>query len=208
MIRRLRRSGRGGDGATRAVFDLRSPAQPSARPPARADAFTLLELVLVMVLLAIMLAIAVPSLRGFLAGSRARDAVSQIVSLAQYARARAAADATVYRLNVDGAGYWLTAQEGEAFVPIGTEFGKRFELPEGTTVKLLPTGTAAGATPLAPAGGADEPFDPTGIFFYADGRTGPGLIQVAEPDGTVTLIASISPTDSFRVITPEEAARL
>jgi prepilin-type N-terminal cleavage/methylation domain-containing protein len=169
----------------------------------RPRGFTLLELVLVMVVLAIALAITVPSLRGFLAGSRARDAVSQIVSLAQYARARAAADATVYRLNVDGAAYWLTAQQGEAFVPVGTEFGKRFELPAGTKVKLVPTG--ASATSLTEL---QDPFDPTGIPFYADGRTGPGLIQVSEPDGTVTLIASVSPTDSFRVVTPEEAARL
>ena len=175
----------------------RNARQPRPRQP---RGFTLLELVLVMVIRAGSLAIAIPSLRGFLSGSRARDAVSQIVSLAQYARARAAADATVYRLNVDGAGYWLTMQQGEAFVPVGTEFGKRFELPEGTTAKLVPTGANSTA--------AGQPFDTTGIAFYADGRTGPGLVQLTEPDGTITLIASVSPTDSFRVVTPEEAARL
>ena len=180
-----------------------SPGAAAAARAASPPAYTLLELVMVMATLCVVVAVAVPSLRGFLAGSRARDAVSQIVSLAQYARARAAADATVYRLNVDGAAYWLTAQQGEAFVPVATEFGKRFQLPAGTTVKLIPTGAAATS-----ATDAQDPFDPTGIPFYADGRTGPGLVQLTEPDGTVTLIASVSPTDSFRVVTPEEAARL
>lgn len=168
--------------------------------------FTLLEMVLVLVVLAVILAISVPQLRGFLAGSRSRDAVSQIVSLAQYAKARAAADSTVYRLNVDGSGYWLTMQQGESYMPVGTEFGRRFALPDGATVALTPTN---GPTPIPNRTSGDQsPFDATGILFYPDGRTSAGVIRLTEPDGSVTLLAAMSPAESFRVVTPQEAAQL
>src|SRR5689334_7809781 len=88
------------------------------RPRHRPGGFTLLELVLVMLLLTIIVATAMPSLRGFTGWSRMRDGVSQVVSLAQYARARSAAEAAVYKLNVSGRAYWLSVQEGEQFTPI------------------------------------------------------------------------------------------
>jgi prepilin-type N-terminal cleavage/methylation domain-containing protein len=164
--------------------------------------FTLLELVLVMMVIAMIVALAAPSLRGFLGGSRSRDAASQIISLAQWAKARAAADSKVYRLNVDGRSYWLTVQEGEQFVAVGSDFGRRFVLPDGMTVSLVPGNTSLMKLDAATA------FDASGIAFYADGRTDTGLVRLAEPDGNVTLFAALSPVDSFRVVTPEEAARL
>ena len=159
----------------------------------RPRAFTLLELILVMLLLTVILGMAVPSLRGFSAASRARDAQSQLVALAQYARARAAAEARVYRLNTDGASYWLTVQEGEDFLPTGTDMGRPFSLPPDTRVEL-------------------ESVDPDvasgGIDFHPDGRSDTARLRLIDGrTGVVTTIASPSPAEPFRVLSDEEAIR-
>ncbi len=168
------------------------PAQPR---PAKARGFTLLELVLVMMLLAVMLAVAAPSLRGFTAGSRSRDAVTQVVALAQFAKSRAATDSKVYRLNVDGTSYWLTMQEGESFIPTGTDFGQTFSLPAGMRVELVPAI-------------ANRTFDPTGISFYPDGRSDTAVFRLTDADEKITLLACPSPAESFRVVSSAEAAQL
>src|SRR5687768_2486798 len=105
---------------------MRNASTPQPRAGTR-HGFTLLELVLVMLLITTMLAISVPSLRGFVGNSRERDAIAQLVALAQYAKARSAADAKVYRLNLVGATYWITVMEGESFVRIGSDLGATFE---------------------------------------------------------------------------------
>src|SRR4051812_14899563 len=94
------------------------------RTPGSLHGFTLLELVIVMLVLAILTGIMVPALRGFLVSSRARDASTQILSLTQYARARAAADSTIYRLNFDlvNGAYWLTVQDQGTFTDLGNSF--------------------------------------------------------------------------------------
>jgi prepilin-type N-terminal cleavage/methylation domain-containing protein len=164
----------------------------------KAGGFTLLELVLVMLLIAVMLAMAVPSLRGFLSNSRSRDAVSQIVSLAQWARARAAADSNVYRLNVNATSYWLTMQDGEKFIPIGTDFGRTFGLPEGIRIEVIPLDTNI----------SSDAIDASGITFYPNGRSGTGMFRLTDAAGATTLIACPAPAESFRVVSPEEVARL
>src|SRR4051794_29061496 len=118
----------------------------------RSRGFTLIELVLVMLLLVILMAIMVPEVRGFLAGSRQRDAVTQVVALTQWARARSAADAKVYKLNTDGASCWITRQEGLAFVDVQNDFGQRFSLPEGAhaEVVLLSDQNPAARSPQTP----------------------------------------------------------
>src|SRR4051794_6916852 len=75
--------------------------------------FTLIELILVMLLLTIIVGTAMPMLSGFLPWARSRDAVANLVALAQYARSKAATDAKVYRLGADGASCWVEVQDGE-----------------------------------------------------------------------------------------------
>lgn len=160
--------------------------------------FTLLELVLVMLLISAMLAVAVPSLRGFLGGTRARDTVTQIVSLAQFAKARSAAEAKIYRLNVEANTYWLTAQQdgGPEFVELGSDFGRRFELPANVRLEVVPPPAGVGT------------FAPGTVTFYPDGRTNTGLFRLTDEAERVTLLGCPSPSESFRVVTPEEAERL
>ena len=197
MIRRLRRFRRWGEGALNSSLNLRPSAQSADRSAfcPHPVGFTLLELVLVMVLLATVLAMAVPSLRGFAAGSRARDATSQLVALAQYAKHRAAAESRVYRLNGDGDSYWLTMQDGDEFIPTGTDMGRVFTLPPGLRVELA----AAGLTAAADAG----------IEFHPDGRTDTARLRLLDDrTGAVTTIASPSPAEPFRVLSAAEADRL
>lgn len=154
-------------------------------PRSRARGFTLLELVLVMLLLTTILAMAAPSLRGFAASSRSRDAATQFVALTQYARARAAADARVYRLNVDAAdnAYYLTVQDGLEFVRLGNDFGRVFSLPANTRLDLT---TDRGGTT---------------IDFHPDGRGAAAVIRLVDLDRMdVTTIASMSPAEPFRVL--------
>lgn len=147
-----------------------------------------------MLLLTAIFGMAVPSLRGFAGASRARDAQAQLIAIAQYARARAAAESRVYRLNTDGETYWLTVQEGEDFIPTGTDMGRTFSLPPDTRVELDST---------------DPDVVTGGIDFHPDGRTDTVRLRlIDERAGRVTTIASLSPAEPFRVLSPEEALRL
>jgi Tfp pilus assembly protein PilE len=158
----------------------------------------MIELILVMLLLSVMIAIAVPSIRGFAAGSRSRDAVTELVATAQWAKARAAADAKVVRLNVAGESYWLTAQQGMSYERVEGEFGEPVMLTRGARVEIVPAPGAAGGAAV----------DTTGICFYPDGRTDPALLRLIGEDGRVRLLGCPSPAESFRVMTEEEASSL
>jgi hypothetical protein len=157
-----------------------------------------------MLLLVILRAIMVPEVRGFLAGSRQRDAITQIVSLTQWARARSAADAKIYKLNTDGTNCWVTRQEGLAFVEIQNDFGQQFALPEGSHVEivLLTDQNPAERSPTTPG------MEAGGILFYPDGRSADAMLRLTDPRGGITLIGSPTPAESFRVLSPQEAAAL
>jgi prepilin-type N-terminal cleavage/methylation domain-containing protein len=192
--------------------DMRRPSTRQLRPRCR-QGFTLLELVLVMMLLTATLALAVPSLRGFVAGSKERDALAQVVALAQYAKARSAADAKVYRLNLDGTSYWLTVQEADGFVRISDDYGRTFLLPPGMRLESVPTNVPA-ATDGSQGGAAVasvatvRPATADGISFYPEGRTDAGMFRMTDASGRVTLLGCPSPAESFRVVSAEEAATL
>src|SRR3954470_22935075 len=130
----------------------------------RQSAFTLLELILVMVIICTALAMAAPSLNGWARGSKMRDAVDQFVALTQFARTQAISAATVHRLQIDGAArtYYVLIQDGEQFVPLNTEMGRQFPLPEEFDLKLTDLG------------GAGRDY----IDFYPTGRTDPGTVQI------------------------------
>ena len=161
----------------------------------RRRAFTLFELVLVLVMVSVLMGIAAPNLRGFLAGSRSRDAASELLSLTQFARARAIADCTVYRLVIDpqSGAYGLQVQEGERFVPTGTDFGQTFRLSDGMRLEFTR---------------ADHLSVGNWIDFHPTGRTDPATIRLTNTLNELTVIQCLSPAEPFRILTNEEANRL
>ena len=153
-------------------------------------AFTLLELVLVMMVICTALAIAAPSMRGWSRGSRLRDAGDQFLALTRWARSQAVADSRVYRLYVEpGSGrYWVAAQEGQEFLPVGSSLGQVYVLPEDLSIEL---------TDLEPQSQRME-F----IEFYPTGRTWPARVRIALGPDDFLEIACDSPADEFRLLTP------
>jgi prepilin-type N-terminal cleavage/methylation domain-containing protein len=185
--------------------------------PTRPDGFTLIELILVMLLLTIIIGTAMPSVRGFLGWSRSRDSVAQIIAMTQYARSKAAADAKTYKLGANGATCWLEVQEGEVFNRVdGDDLARIIEVPDGASVEFVPSlnsntaNTPSSSPPsssyAAQSGAALIAND--GIFFYPDGRTSPGTIRYTSPAGVPLILGSPSPSESFRVMSQQEAQRL
>jgi Tfp pilus assembly protein FimT len=167
----------------------------TSRPGHSRTAFTLFELVLVLVMVSVLMGVAAPSLRGFLAGSRSRDAANQLLSLTSWARARAIADCTIYRLVIDpqSGAYGLLVQEGEQFVPTGTDFGQTFSLPDGMRLEFTR---------------ADHLMVGNWIDFHPSGRTDAATIRLTNTLNELTIIQCPSPAESFRILTNEEASRL
>jgi len=172
---------------------LRRPGAGSGNRPA-ARGFTLLELVLVMVIVCTVLAMAAPSLGGFFASRRTADAAAQIVALTGLARSQAIVEGRTYRLNfdTDAGAYWLTVQQGGAFGRLGSEFGRRFSLPEGTLA------SRDGTTAAASSGH---------IEFYPDGTTQAATIRLTGRQGEVVEIVCPSPTEPFEVALPDEESQ-
>jgi prepilin-type N-terminal cleavage/methylation domain-containing protein len=158
--------------------------------------FTLLELILVMVIICVALAMAAPSLRGWSHGSQLRDAGDQFLTLARWARAHAASEARVHRLNVDAAGgkYWVTEQVGTRFTSVQTTqqdqqfasipstFGQVYTLPEGLRIQL---------TDLQ-----DKTVD--AVDIYPSGRMTPARVRISGSQETGSLtIECPTPTEGF-----------
>jgi Tfp pilus assembly protein FimT len=142
-----------------------------------------------------LLALAAPSLRGFFASRQTADAAAQMLALTQLAGSRSAAQGAVYRLNIDPKTntYWLTYQQGGTFVNLSCEFGRCFQLPEGTTMHIR-----------CPSGDQPVPY----IEFYPTGRTDEASIELVGIQGEVYQLLCESVTEGFRVVSPEEASRL
>lgn len=160
-----------------------------------AGGFTLLELIVVLGLLGVLLGLASPSLRGFFASRQTADAAAQMLALTQLAGSRAAAQGTVYRLNIDEETntYWLTFQQEGEFVDLGSEFGRRFQLPKGTTIR------------------AQSPLDDVPlsyISFYPNGRTDEAVIELLGLQQERYRLVCESVTEAFHVVTPLEAQGL
>src|SRR5688572_30748506 len=119
------------------MTNLRMPT--STRRPRLGGGFTLFELVIVMLVISTLVAIAMPAVRGFWSGSRSRDAATELLATMQYARAKSAAEARIYRMtfDADNAAYQLSVQDGVEFVATGTEFGQVIELPQGMRMEVM-----------------------------------------------------------------------
>src|ERR1044071_4193101 len=159
---------------------------------AKSQGFTLLELVLVMVILATMMAVAVPSLRGFWAGARTRDAATELLAVIRYGHMQAVADSQVYRLNWgfedDHWAVWLTKQDGTEFVEADRGWGRHFAMPDRTELQC----TRAGDTSL------------TYVEFQPSGRVDPASLKIVDQGGMTIEISCLSPTEQFRLVTNAE----
>jgi prepilin-type N-terminal cleavage/methylation domain-containing protein len=161
-----------------------------AVPPHRTlRGFTLLELILVLGLLGLLLGLAAPSLQNFMKSRRTADAAGQVLAMTHAASTRALAQGAICRLNIDPKDcvYWLTQQEAGTFVELSNDFGRRFSLPEGTSISLT---IAADKTPR------------TYIEFYPSGRTETATIELVGSRGEVYQVMSDSPTEEFHVVSP------
>ena len=102
-------------------------------------------------------------------GAKVRDAGDQFLAVTRWARSEALANCQLYRLNIDSRQglYWVTVQDGQNFIPPGTEFGRIFSVPEG--FQLIVTGAT---TPGDQAPGQAQGQEST-IDFSPAGRTQP-----------------------------------
>ncbi|HEX2971944.1 MAG TPA: GspH/FimT family pseudopilin [Tepidisphaeraceae bacterium] len=160
---------------------------------AQSAGFTLLELVLVMVVFCTVMSIAAPSLRGFWGASETNNAAAQFLALTQWARSAAVTEGCLCRLNVDRATgeYWLTQQQDEQFVSLGSEFGRIFSIPDEHRIELVrPDGSNA-----------------DWITFHPSGRLEPVTVRITDRRGQEIQITSLSPTEPFHIVEDQETHR-
>jgi len=118
-----------------------------------------------------------------------------MLSLTHLARSRAISQGCTYRLNFDTEEgiYWLTVQEGGAFVEIEGDYGRHFRLPVGVSIAL------------------DAPSDEeelSYVRFYPDGRCDAATIELAGGEGDVLQVICPSASERFRIISPTDEERL
>jgi type II secretion system protein H len=150
--------------------------------------FTLIELVLVMVIAAVAMAIVIPTLSHSVQGRRCGDAAAQMCALAGYARTEAISQGIVYRLNLDvpGRQFYLSMQQGGAFVDLGEEFGRHFELPDDLMIQT------------------DLQAQSDGLYvqFTPDGKCDPATITITDNRRNQVQLACQSATEMFHVVDP------
>jgi prepilin-type N-terminal cleavage/methylation domain-containing protein len=154
-------------------------------------AFTLLELVIVMALIAILAAIAVPSLSNFNKGRKLSNVTTQLIAVANSARAHAMTDGVVYRLNFDlGAKrYWLTLQQDDGSFVNGDEQDLNYTIPDGIDI----------ATDIP------QQSDGTYVEFQPSGRVTTATIRLVDTNsGQENDIGSLSATEIFHVFNDTE----
>ena len=147
--------------------------------------FTLFEIILVMVILCIAMAVAAPSLRGWSHGARLRDSADQFLAAARFAHTKAIADCKIYRLYVDpkAGSYWVTVQEGEQFLNVGSDFGRVFQVAEGVQMQVT-------------SGEANSNVE--FIEFYPSGRSMPASARFSDDMASINVTCR-SPAEGFRI---------
>ena len=157
----------------------------------RRRAFTLLELILVLAIIAIVVGMAVPRLHGFARGRQTAQCAEQIVALTRYARSQAITHGVPYRLNLDSSNgtYWLTMQQDDGqFVQFANNVGFQFKAPDKTRLSW------------------NAPMQQDGqyIQFQPNGRVDQAEIRIVDAEGLTYVIGSLSATEMFKVLTPQE----
>ena len=141
-----------------------------------------------LLILCIALAAAAPALTGWGHASKVRDAGDQFLAVARWARTAALAEAQVYRLNVDSRNgtYWLTTQNGAQFGPLGSEFGRIFNVPDGFGIAMT-TWQQDQQQPLS------------SVDFLPNGRTTPARVRIGRAYNDAVDIECPSPAEGFRL---------
>jgi type II secretion system protein H len=173
--------------------------------------FTLLELVLVMMIITTLLAIAAPSMRGWAAGTKLRNAADEFVSLARYARTQAVTSGNVYLIQVNASAgtYQLRMVEAGQVVDVPNRFGQLRSIPDGARLEMTrqtPVGATsafAGTQQQQQTGGVTGSQD--NIEFYPTGRTQPAKLRISDDRGGYD-IECPSPTEDFRLVLEERAS--
>jgi type II secretion system protein H len=160
---------------------------------AQSRGFTLLELVLVMLFMCIFAAMVSPSLRGFWAGARMKNAATEIITLMNYAHSQAVAESVLYRLNIDtGNGRcFLTRLNGTNLEALGNYLDAGVLMPEQTRLEMKR------------ADGLGNDY----IDFFPDGRINPAQLRLIDTDEDVIVIQSKAPAEMFRILTREETLK-
>lgn len=154
--------------------------------PARTiSGFTLLELLLVLMVVSIALTIAAPSFSGFGRNRVTANAAAQFVAVAHFARTQAISDGAIYRVNIDvpNGRWWVTHDDGDAFVPVDSMDGRIFTAPEGVRMEF--DGPAVDGAQV--------------IEFQAAGRTDVGTVKFVGRDGSEIQIVCENPLDVYHV---------
>jgi prepilin-type N-terminal cleavage/methylation domain-containing protein len=160
----------------------------------RSDGFTLLELILVMVIISAVLGMAAPSLNGFFSSRKAHDAAAGILSLIRYARSQAITEGRNYRLNfnTDEGAYWLTASDAGGYSTLDTEPGRKFLLPEFTTMELVMNSAAE----------KDKEGPEAYIGFYPKGHADACTIRLFDQNGDEVDVLALTPAERYHVVSP------
>ncbi len=161
-------------------------------------AFTLLELLLVLVVIGAVLALAAPSMHGFFASRQTADAALRVLALTQWCHNEAITGGHRVRLMVEEEGgafwSWAAVERGGQFVDADGESGRRWQFPEGSTVRIRPAGGDAAS--LA-----------THVEFHPGGRHEVATIEITGRQGEVQQVTCDSPTEAFRLEKPGEGGR-
>jgi prepilin-type N-terminal cleavage/methylation domain-containing protein len=184
-------------------------------------AFTLFELLAVLLLLGVILTLTAPALSGFFTGRKTADAAQMVLSLTQSAHSLSVSQGQLCRLNIDTASgeFWLTVQEGGAFVPAPGDAGRHVQVPQGTQVSITqlgapPTGAPVLAAPSPAMGLGQSPFangrvgqskSLSHIDFYPTGRNDIATLDVAGRGRERYQVTCLCATEGFSVICPSEA---
>lgn len=157
--------------------------------------FTLIELIFVLAIIGIVLAVTAPEFRFFIAGRNVANAANKLVALARHARSMSIAEGRTYRLNVDTTSgtFWLDAQTGAEFKELDTDFGQRFQLPDGTKATWVGTN---GAPPAAPVQGGKPAQS---VSFFSDGRGETMTLNLIGKNGEEIDLGAPSETEMWRV---------
>jgi prepilin-type N-terminal cleavage/methylation domain-containing protein len=190
-------------------------------------AFTLLELILVMLIIAVAAAMVVPSLRTFAVARRTDNAVSSVLTLANYARIHCISESRTYRLNFDPPSdtLWLTAQNAGVFEAPTNDFGAHVKMPDGVSlqVTLVPqpntllvvpstvqqntvTITPPFGQPIAAQNPQVQNAHGDGLYmeFQPSGRVDPVLVRLTDSLGKTVNIGCQSSTEAMHVLSAGE----
>jgi Tfp pilus assembly protein FimT len=153
-----------------------------------------MELILVLLVVSVVLALCSPSLRGFFQSRQTADCAAVLLSLTKWARSEAISQGHPCRLNIDAdeGTFWLTHQVAGAFVPLDTEMGRKFQVPERAKIGLQ------SEMPIAEK--------PAYVQFYPSGRSDVATIEITGRTGDVYRVTCPSATEAFRLILPTEEA--